>query len=90
MVEKKDGDLLVGLAAGIHRAMNAVGWLVPVDLTGREFEVLARAVVAVFDRQGITCEDHRYAMERVTVPRCSLARRETQPPNPAIYLPASA
>jgi len=40
--------------------------------------VIARSPVAVFDRQGIAGEDHRYAMERVTVPRRGLARCKAQ------------
>jgi hypothetical protein len=42
-VEEEDGDLLIGLAAGVDGAMNAVPRRVPVDLPGCDLGAMARA-----------------------------------------------
>jgi len=81
MFEKEDGNFLVNSLADIHCPMDVIGWLVPINLSGREFDVVARLCVTVFDPQGIAAEDDRYAMARVTVPRSALAGCETQPSN---------
>jgi hypothetical protein len=51
----------------------------PVDLTGYGLDVLAGTAVAEFNCQNLTSEDDGYAMERVAMPTCRLARREKQP-----------
>jgi hypothetical protein len=59
--------------------MNAVPRLLPVDLTGYGLDVLAGTAVAEFNCQNLTSEDDGYAMERIAMPTCRLARREKQP-----------
>ena len=44
-VEQEDRDLLVGLLADVHRAMNALGWLFPLDLSRRDLNALALASI---------------------------------------------
>jgi hypothetical protein len=78
-VEKKDGDLLVRLLADIDPAVNTVGRLIPACFPGGDLESMALTTNAVFDREGIATQDHRYPMKWVAVPRHGLAGTETQP-----------
>ena len=81
MFEKEDGNLLVDPLADIHGTMDVIGRLVPINLSGREFDVVARGSVTVLDLQGIATEDDRHAMARVTVPSRALTGCETHPSN---------
>ena len=76
MGEEKD----VWHIGNVHRAMNAVTWLVPIYLPGCNFDSVARVAIAEFDGQSIAFEHDRHAMKRVSVPPRGLARREYQPP----------
>jgi hypothetical protein len=57
MSEKEDRDLLVWHVADVNGAMNPVAWLVPIDLSGCDFNVLSRAAIAKFDCQNVSFED---------------------------------
>jgi len=81
MVEKEDGDLLVGLLADVDTAVKTVGRLVPTRLPGTDLEPFALAAVAVFNPEGIAPQDHGYPMKRVAVPVHGLAGGETQATN---------
>ena len=81
MFEKEDGNFLVDSLADIHCTMDVIGRLVPINLSGREFDMVARGSVTVLDFQGIAAEDDRNAMAWVTVPLSALAECETHPSN---------
>jgi hypothetical protein len=81
MFEKEDSNFLVDSLADIHCTMDAIGRFVPINLSGCEFDVVARSSVTIFESQRIAAEDDRYAMARITVPRRALAGRETHPSN---------
>jgi hypothetical protein len=81
MVEKEDGDLLVGLLADVDTAVKTVGRLVPTRLPGTDLEPFALAAVAVFNPEGIAPQDHGYPMKRVAVPVHCLAGGESQATN---------
>ena len=59
--------------------MDAIGWLVPIHLARVDLHALSHALIAVFDGQGVAAQDYGDSMERVAVPRGSLAGREPQP-----------
>ena len=80
MVEKEDGDLLVGLLADVDTAVKTVGRLVPTRLPRTDLEPFALAV-AVFNPEGTAPQDHGYPMKRVAVPVHGLAGGETQATN---------
>jgi hypothetical protein len=81
MFEKEDRNFLVGSLADIHCTVDAIRRLVPINLSGCEFDVVAPGSVTVLDSQSIAAEDDRHAMARVTVPRRALAGCETHPAN---------
>jgi hypothetical protein len=74
--EKEDGDLLAGQRADVDRAVDTVERFVPIDLPNGERYLLARAVVAKFNRQGSAGQDYRDPMKRV---RRGLAPRQMHP-----------
>jgi hypothetical protein len=76
VVQEEDGDLLVGLPTDIHTTMDAVGWFIPIDLTGTKGEPLRGAAVTVLDREGITTEENRDAVIGVAMPGSALARSQ--------------
>ena len=57
MFEKEDGNFLVDSLADIHCTMDVIGRLVPINLSRREFDMMARGSVTVLDPQGIAAED---------------------------------
>jgi hypothetical protein len=81
MGEEEDGDLFVRLAAEINSAMNSITWLIPVDLPGRDFNMLFGMPVTKFDTENLTLKDYRHTMKRITVPPCSLTMCENQSPH---------
>jgi hypothetical protein len=87
MLEKEDGNFLVDLLAHIHRTMHVIGWLIPINLSRREFNAMARRSVTVLDPQGIAVENDRNAMARITVPRRALTGFEAHPANQGCLAP---
>lgn len=79
MVEKEDGDLLIGLLADVDTSVNSIRRLVPARLPRTDLEPIALAAIAVFDRKSVTPQDHGYPMKWVTVPAHGLPGREAQP-----------
>ena len=53
MIEKEDGDLFVRLIAFIDPTVHALGGLIPIHLSGCDFEALARCTILVFDRRAL-------------------------------------
>jgi hypothetical protein len=80
-IQKENRDLFISLLADIDHPMNTTSRFVPVCLACRDLEMLALGLVALLDRQCLAAEDHRDAMEPVSVPACRLARSKAQPPN---------
>ena len=76
MVEKEDGNLYVGAFADVDATVNPVGWLIPINLRGRDGKALALSAVAVFNRKRIPVQNHSYPMKRVAMPRHGLAGRK--------------
>src|SRR5260370_18685458 len=58
--------------------MNAVSWLVPINLSSCDFDVLTRMSVTKFDGKNSALENDRYAMERIPVPPRGFTRRGNQ------------
>ena len=63
MIEKEDGDVLVGLFTDIDTAVKALGRLVPIDLPRRNLDALALTPIAIFDGEGIAVQ-----VERIPAP----------------------
>jgi hypothetical protein len=59
--------------------MNPVGRLIPVNLARREPDVIAGALVPIFDGQRVAAEDYGNSMEGIPVPRRDFPWREAQP-----------
>ena len=81
MVEKEDGDLVIGLLADVDTSVNSIRRLVPTRLPRTDLEPIALAAITVFDRKSVTPQDHGYPMKRVAVPVHGLAGGETQATN---------
>jgi len=75
-VEQEDRDLLVGLLADIHGAMNALGRFFPVHLSRRDLDALA--AVAIFNREEIATQNHSDPVKRIAMPRHCLAGSKAQ------------
>jgi hypothetical protein len=80
-VEQEDRNLLVGLPADIHSAVNALGWLLPIDLSRRNLDAMALSSVAVLDQKRIPAQYVSYPMKWIAMPRHGLAGRETETTN---------
>jgi hypothetical protein len=76
--KEKDSDFLIWSTADIYGPMNAVAWLVPINLSRCDFDVLTRMSVTKFDGKNSALENDRYAMERIPVPPRGFTRRENQ------------
>src|SRR5262245_1802929 len=68
-VQKKDGDLLVGLLTDINRTMQALGRLIPIHLPGRDRDAAACTTLLVFHGERVAPQYHRDPMKGVTMPR---------------------
>ena len=75
-IKEEDCNLLVPLMADIDGAVDAGARLVPIRLASRHLDAMGLPTITGLDREDIATHDHRDPMVRVTVPRCSFARRQ--------------
>jgi hypothetical protein len=80
-VEQEDCDLFVSLLADIRGAVNALGWLLPLDLSRRNLDAMALSSIAVLDQKHIPAQHDRYPMKRIAMPRHGFAGCETETTN---------
>jgi hypothetical protein len=52
-VEQEDRDLLVGLLADIHSAVNALSWLLPVNLPRRNPDLMTLSSIPILNAEEI-------------------------------------
>ena len=62
-VEQQDRDLLVGLLADVHSAVNALGWLLLVNLSRRDLNALAPGSITVLNAKQIASQDHCHSLK---------------------------
>jgi hypothetical protein len=80
-VEEEDGDLLVRLIAHIYRTVNALRRLLPLYLSGPDFDAMTLASITILYQESVSSQYDGNPAHGVVVPRHSFSRRQTQPAN---------
>jgi hypothetical protein len=58
-VKQEGGHLLVWVLPSVDSAVDALGWLLPFDLSRRDLNALALASVTILNGEHITTQHHR-------------------------------
>jgi hypothetical protein len=74
-VQKKSYDLLEDLLPRIHRTVDPVAWLRPIDFAYRDVPRLGLSAIAELNVEQIAAQDYRHPMEGIAMPRSRLPWR---------------
>src|SRR5262245_51789364 len=78
VAQKCDRHLLVCFSRDIHSSVYSIGWFIPFCLTGINVNSFGSFPIAIFNRQGLSSNDHGHTMIGIKMPRCCLSRLEHQ------------
>jgi hypothetical protein len=83
-IEEESYNLLEDFFPDVHRAVNAIGWLGPIDFAYSDLPREGFSPVAEFDVQQITAQDYCYPVKGIAMPRRRFAWRQPLSPNKVI------
>src|SRR5205085_8819476 len=83
-IQKEGYDLLEGLGANIHGAVDAIARLHPAHFPGSDFPGQSVSAIAELNADQVPAQHHGHPMIGITVPPRRLSRVQPLPPNQAI------